>query len=333
MSGARLLVSSGNYVTAQPFGIHDGVDYLHTGSVRDVHTDALHAQLEAGHLVLLPPLGYSLTGEVFNLPAEEVAMRTAIELGADKLILYIDKLPADQDGKAVRQASAQRFEMLAATQSSDALQRTMTHAVQAARQGVARVHLLESAKPDALLEELFTRDGSGTLITAEHWENIRGATIADVGGLIELITPLQENGALTTRSREQLELEIDHFVVSERDGMIIACAALFLDRDRPELRDAPHRDEPGGDPDHTAEIACVATHPQYRGGGRADQLIRFLEARARTAGCHQVRILSTRTGHWFIERGYREIPLDTLPAWRRAHYSHQRNSRIYLKDL
>lgn len=334
MAGARLSVSSGNYVTAQPFGVHEGVDFQHTGSVREVHATAITALLDAGHLVLLPPLGYSLTGDVFNLTVTELASACAVALKADKLVYLVNALPIDNDGKTLRQASAAHLESVYVNKySTDAkgephpdthlpakhendLHGIVPHAIRACRQGVSRVHLLRSDDRNALLCELFTRDGSGTLVTANRWEHIRTATIQDVGGIIELVEPLQANGTLVSRSREQLELDIKHFVVSERDGMIVACAAMYP--------------EPSSE---SVEIACIATHPDYRGEGRADELLNHLEAKASQSGFKHARLLSTRTGHWFVERGYTERQATELPALRQATYNQQRNSKIYHKTL
>lgn len=337
MAGATLAVTSGNFVTAQPFGVHDGVDFQHTGSVREIQHNAIHTLLNAGHLVLLAPLGYSLTGEVFNVTVTEVATAAAIALKADKLVFLVDALPRDAQGSIVRQASASRIEKLyglsaetapAPTGSSGAhpgasqgtgdvqLDQILANAVRACLHGVERIHLLANDDPNALLSELFTRDGSGTLITAERWDHIRPASISDVGGIIELITPLQASGTLVSRSREALELDIDRFVVSERDGTIVSCAAMYLEDDS-----------------STAEIACMATHPDYRGQGRADQLLTHLEEQARSQSYRQARILSTHTGHWFIARGYKEMALNDLPPNRRASYNQARNSKIYQKPL
>ncbi|MFK8079697.1 MAG: amino-acid N-acetyltransferase [Granulosicoccus sp.] len=329
MAGARLSVSSGNYVTAQPFGVHDGVDFQHTGSIREIHSTAITTLLDAGHLVLLPPLGYSLTGDVFNVTVNELAAEVAISLKADKLVFLVDELPVDEEGQMLRQASAPRLEQLQTEQATghlagpelkstgdSELESVIPEAVRACRSGVERVHLLHSGDRNSLLSELFTRDGSGTLVTANRWEHIRPATILDVRGIIELIEPLQANGTLINRSREQLELDIEHFVVSERDGMVVACAAMYPD----ELSAC-------------MEIACIATHPRYRGEGRADQLLSHLEAHARQQGFTATRVLSTRTGHWFVERGYSETAADDLPQPQRASYNRQRNSKIYQKVL
>lgn len=324
MAGARLAVTSGNYVTAQPFGVRDGIDFKHTGSVREVHSEAITAILDAGHMVLLPPLGYSLTGEVFNVTVAEVATECAIALKADKLAFFVDSLPNDEDGKPLRQASSRRIERVLDSQlgkanddsTRNAVNTILKHAIKACHRDVERVHLLESDDPTALIRELFTRDGSGTMITMDRWEHIRPATIADVGGIIELIAPLQTNGTLVTRSREELELDIEHFVVSERDGMVVACAAIY-----PEAETA------------TAEFACIVTHPNYQGEGRADQLLMHLEDRARELNCKTARILSTHTGHWFVARGYSETSPQKLPTVRRVSYNEQRNSKIYSKRL
>ncbi len=332
MAGARLSVSSGNYVTAQPFGVHHGVDFQHTGSIREVHASAITALLDAGHLVLMPPLGYSLTGEVFNVTVNELATACATALQADKLVFLVNGLLRDASGEILRQASAGQLERLQEQRMADRrasvaqeidddnrdddLDNIIPHAIAACRAGVARVHLLMNNDRNALLSELFTRDGSGTMITASRWENVRAATIQDVGGIIELIEPLQANGTMVSRSREQLELDIDHFVVSERDGTVVACAALYPDPSS-----------------NSVEIACIATHPDYRGEGRADQLLSHLEAQAIAQGFDHARLLSTRTGHWFVERGYRETVPDELPEARRASYNRQRNSKVYQKRL
>jgi amino-acid N-acetyltransferase len=323
MAGARLAITSGNYVTAQPFGVHAGVDFQHTGSVREVHISAINALLDAGHLVMLPPVGYSLTGEVFNVTMTEVATKCAIALRADKLIFFVDSLPIDENDKPLKQASTARVQRMLdnasipeTSESVADLSEVLQSAVDACQMGIERVHLLESNDPSALLRELFTRDGSGTMITTDRWEHIRPATIADVGGIIELIAPLQANGTLVSRSREELEIDIEHFVVSERDGMVVACAAIYLEEES-----------------STAEIACIATHPDYQGEGRADQLLTHLEHNARSLNYPNARILSTHTGHWFVARGYSQTSPQDLPPSRRVSYNEQRNSKVYMKNL
>ncbi len=314
MSGSRIRVASGNFMVARPLGVRDGIDFQHTGEVRRVEVEAIRQQLTDENCVLLSPLGYSPTGEVFNLSAEEVATSTAIALKADKLILLNDahaedSLPSEIDLRELEQfASAHPL--------SPEFRLHLDNARKAILAGVGRCHVVDAQTDGSLLMELFTRDGSGLLISAGTYEGLRPATINDVGGILTLIRPLEEQGALVRRSREQLELEINHFAVIERDGVIIACAALY-----------PFPAERMG------EIACVAVHPDYRGEGRGDSLLEFLEDRARENGLDRLFVLSTQTMHWFQERGYLPGDLDALPVKRAALYNFQRRSKIFVKPI
>lgn len=318
MSGAHLSVASGNFITAQPHGVHEGTDYGHTGIIRQVHKNAIRRQIEHGQLVLLSPLGYSLTGEVFNIAAEDVAMRTAVALKAEKLI-YIDEELITPDGQPVRESTPQLMEQLINSLAEDhPAAGAAKKAIHACKSGVQRAHLLPLTDSCALLKELFTLDGTGTMISADSYDAIRQADIRDVNGIIELIRPLEKNGTLVERPREQIELEIAHFYVAERDGRVIACAAL-LPADT--SANAP------------AEIACVVTHPDYRNTGRAENLLQHVEASAKAAGISSVFVLTTRTDHWFIEQGYEKGSLDCVPDSRLNSLDRQRNSRILTKTL
>ncbi|HEY9199848.1 MAG TPA: amino-acid N-acetyltransferase, partial [Gammaproteobacteria bacterium] len=290
----------------------------HTGQVRRIDGAAIRQQLEDQRIVLLSPLGYSPTGEIFNLSAEEVAMHAAIELRADKLILLHDGPGLAQGRKPVRQLSPNDAERLLAGRRnlSEDLARQLSSVTQAAKRGVRRAHLVARAIDGALLQELFTRDGVGTLITTDVYEGLRTAGIDDVGGILELIEPLEAEGMLVRRSRERLEMEIDHFQVVERDGMIIACAALY-----------PYPDEAVG------ELACLAVHPDYRGEGRGDNLLAALEHRAQAKGVRRLFVLTTHTAHWFRERGFAPASVDDLPVKRRGLYNYQRKSKVFIKTL
>jgi len=318
MSGARIEVDSGNFVTARPLGVIDGVDYLHTGEVRRINAGAMRRRLDDGAMVLVPPLGYSPTGEVFNLNAADVAAEAAIALGADKLIFLTDEKLLDGRRRPVSSLLPAEAEALLARRKrlGEQMRRVLRNAVRAARNGVGRTHILPRRQEGVLLRELFTRDGCGTLVSMERWERIRQATIDDVGGILELITPLEEAGVLVRRSRERIETEIDHFTVIERDGTIVACAALYP---FPEAR--------------MAELACLAVHPDYRNQGRGDQLLEEMERRARELGVEALFVLTTRTAHWFRERGFQPAELGRLPGRRRDLYNWQRNSRLFLKPL
>ncbi|WP_440467633.1 amino-acid N-acetyltransferase [Pseudomonas sp. YH-1] len=317
MQGSRMRVTSGNFVTARPIGVVDGIDYHHTGEVRRIDRKGINRQLDERSIVLLSPLGYSPTGEIFNLACEDVAMRAAIDLGADKLILYgAERGLMDDAGKLVRELRPQQvpahLERLGASYQGELLDA----AAQACRAGVRRSHIVSYTEDGSLLSELFTRTGNGTLVAQEQFEQLREAGIEDVGGLLELIRPLEEQGILVRRSREVLEREIEQFSIVEREGLIIACAALY-----------PIADSDSG------ELACLAVNPEYRHGGRGDDLLERIEQRARNLGLKTLYVLTTRTAHWFRERGFQPSSVDRLPAARASLYNYQRNSQVFEKSL
>ena len=319
MHGARLRVVSGNLITARPLGVRDGVDFGFTGEVRRIDDRAIRLWLDQDAIVLLSPLGYSPTGEIFNLSAEEVATATAMALRADKL-LVLSESPAlcHPDGRPIRELSPSDAERLLAEPAAlpEETVRHLRQALRACRAGVRRAHLLERRVDGALLLELFTRDGVGTLIASDIYEGLRPAAIDDVGGILELIRPLEEDGTLVRRSRERLEMEIERFVLLERDGAIIGCAALY-----------PLPEEGVG------ELACVAVHPSYRNSGRADTLLRHIERRAREQRLQRLFVLTTRAAHWFRERGFEPAEVANLPVQKQTLYNWQRRSKVFIKTL
>ncbi len=318
MAGAALKVICGNFVTAQPYGVHNGVDYCQTGNVRNVNAAAIEEQLQQNALVLISPIGYSPTGEIFNLRAEDVATEVAMALKADKLIFIMESNGVlDSDGKLLQQLNlpqAQQWQQ--SHHGDDETQLHLNNAAQACRGGVKRAHLISRNIDGALLLELYTRDGVGTLVTADNYEDLRHASIDDIGGIMELIEPLEQQGVLVKRSRELLELDINKFTVIERDGMIIACAALFT---YPE--------------EAVAELACLAVHPDYQQQGRGDDLLQHIEWQSRKQHIEKLFTLTTQTMHWFIERGFAETDFDTLPVDRQQMYNFQRKSKILSKAL
>ncbi len=320
MQGARLRVVSGNLITARPLGVRDGVDYGFTGEVRRVDDRAMRLWLDQDAIVLLSPLGYSPTGEIFNVSAEDVATAAAMALRADKLLVLSESatLCDTTTGRPIRELSPSDAQHLLA-ERRDLPEETTRHlqqALRACQAGVRRVHLLSRQVNGALLLELFTRDGVGTLITADIYEGLRPAAIDDIGGLLELIRPLEEDGTLVRRSRERLEMEIDRFSLLERDGTIIGCSALY-----------PFPEERLG------ELACVAVHPGYRNSGRADALLRFIERQARNQGLNRLFVLTTRTAHWFRERGFEPAEVADLPVRKQMMYNWQRRSKVFIKTL
>ncbi|MEJ2612516.1 MAG: amino-acid N-acetyltransferase [Candidatus Thiodiazotropha sp.] len=319
MAGVRIRAASGNFVTAKPIGVKDGIDYCHTGIVRRVDASGLEQRLESGAIAIVPPLGYSPTGEVFNLIAADVAASVAIALGADKLICLVEaKGLTDSRKRLITNILPREVDALLTRrkQLPEDLTQHLKAAVTACRSGVKRSHLIDRQLDGALLKELFTTDGIGTLITAEPYEETRTAHIDDVIGLLNLIEPLEQKGILVRRSRELIETEIDCFTLMERDGMVIACAALY-----------PYPQE------SMAELACVVVHPDYRGSDRGDRLLNHIEQVARQQGIKQLFILTTQSAHWFRERGFSQGELTDLPMLKRQFYNYQRNSKVFLKRL
>lgn len=322
MSGASLRVVSGNFITAQPYGIRNGIDYCQTGNVRKVDADGIDNQLDQNNVVLMSPVGYSTTGETFNLRAEDVATETAIALKADKLIFIMETNGVISKNKSLLQQlnlpQAERWQKTHGDRSQEShdTQSHLSNAAQACRGGVKRAHLISRNIDGALLLELYTRDGVGTLVTADNYEGLRTATIDDIGGIMELIIPLEQQGVLVKRSREQLELDIKCFTVIERDGMIISCAALFI---FPEEK--------------SAELACLAVNSDYQAHGRGNELMQHIEWQARKQHIEHMFTLTTQTVHWFLERGFEEISADKLPIKKQLLYNYQRKSKILHKTL
>ena len=315
MHGAKIRVCSGNFVVAKPIGVRDGIDFEHTGCVRRIDHIGIHKQLTDGSIVLLSPLGYSPTGEVFNLSLDDLATQAAIQLQADKLIVFsnLDGLQDDKD-QLLRSCEYNTIDTLLKTCNDPDTIGLLQTIRTAGQQGINRCHCVSFIDDGALLQELFTRDGAGTLISQQHYEQLRTASINDVGGIIELIEPLEIQGTLVKRSRERLENEINQFTVIERDGMVVACAALYPDK-------------------HSGEVACVATHPDYQGGNRAERLLSAIETQAKAKALKQLFVLTTVTAHWFLEQGFKAASIDSLPAQKKQLYNFQRNSKIFVKSL
>jgi amino-acid N-acetyltransferase len=319
MAGVRIPVASGNFVTAKPLGVLDGVDYRHTGAVRRVDRESLVKRLDDGAVALMPPIGYSPSGEVFNLSAADVARSAAIALKADKLIFLCEQIGfPDEQGHLVTNLLSGEVESLLAQRPDlpEDLAQALRAGADACIHGVNRVHLIDRRRDGALLRELYTRDGSGTLITGQPYEGLRPARIEDVPGILKLLAPLEERGILVRRSRERLETEVDRFRLMERDGLVIACGALYA-----------YPAESMG------ELACLAVHSDYRGRRRGEKLLEHMEALARAQGLARLFVLTTQTSQWFQERGFVPAPLDALPMEKQALYNWRRSSLVFVKEL
>lgn len=322
LQGAHINVVSGNFVIAQPLGVDDGVDYCHSGKIRRIDEEAIHRQLDSNAIVLIGPVAVSVTGESFNLTSEEVATQLAIKLKAQKIIGFCSfQGVVDEEGHIVsellpNQAEDKIRELQTEGDYHSGTVRFLRGAVKACRRGVERSHLLSYQSDGALIQELFSRDGIGTQIVMESAEKVRRANINDIGGILELIRPLEQQGILVRRSREQLEIEIDQFTIIERDNMTIACAALY-----------PYPSEKIG------EMACVVVHPDYRSSCRGEVLLQRISAHAKQLGLEKLFVLTTRSIHWFQEKGFEPAEIDKLPIEKQALYNYQRRSKILILDL
>lgn len=316
MQGASIQTGSGNFITAKPLGVRDGVDFGLTGEIRKVRADAISTRLDSGDIVVIPPLGYSSTGEVFNLMTEEVASAVATALQADKLLFFNNEMikiaDTRDEGKAI--TSAEAGELAAKHVDEVILSTVLQESAMACKNGVSRVHVIPKQTDGAVLAELFTRDGFGLMITNEAYDRIEQATIDDIPSLLQLIRPLEQQGVLVRRSRELLEMEIEQFSLMKRDNTVIGCAALY-----------PYAD------DNMGELGCVAISSEYRKNGLADVLLQHIEFQARAQGFTALFCLTTHTSHWFMERGFEPAELSDLPAKKQAFYNYGRSSKPYIK--
>ncbi len=328
MAGATVRVMSGNFITARPVGIVDGVDFQHSGLVRKVDTAGIMRTLDMGAMVLLSPFGFSPTGEAFNLTMEEVATSVATDLQADKLIFLTEiagialdpALPLNDDNPIDTELPLAAAEKMLATLPSAQLPTDtafyLQHCVKACKGGVERSHILPFALDGALLLEIYVHDGIGTMVVDEKLESLREATPDDVGGVLQLIEPFERDGTLVKRDRTEIERDITNYSIIEHDGVIFGCAALYA---YPEAR--------------TAEMAALTISPQVQGQGDGERILKRIEQRAKAAGLDSIFVLTTRTMHWFIKRGFAQVDPDWLPEARKRKYNWDRKSQVLVKKI
>lgn len=322
MQGAQINLVSGNFVIAQPLGVDNGVDFCLSGKVRRIDVQGLKRQLDNHCIVLMGPIAASVTGESFNLTAEEIATQVAIKLKADKMIGFSSQNGIlDRNGDVIAELmpnDAQNIMNKLAEQGSACIgtMAFLKASIDACRNGVPRCHLVSYLEDGALLQELFSREGIGTQIVTESAERLRCASIADIGGVLNLIRPLEEQGILVRRSREQLEIEIEQFMLIERDGLVIGCAALY-----------PFEE------DNAGEFACLVVHPDYRDADRGSLLLKNIINQARNRGYSRLFALTTRSIHWFLEHGFVIEDVEALPQKKKQLYNYQRRSKILALDL
>ena len=323
MANATVRVVSGNFLTARPVGIVDGVDFIHSGLVRRVDSATIRRAIDIGALVLLSPFGFSPTGEAFNLRMEEVA--TAIALQADKLLFMTetagiredpDNLESEIDTELALADARRLIGTLPAPIAPSDLGFYLQHCVKACEGGVERSHILPFAVDGAILQEIFTHDGIGTMVVDEKLERLREATADDVGGILQLIEPFERDGTLVRRERTEIERDIANYTVISHDGVIFGCAALYA---YPESR--------------TGEMAALTVSPAVQGEGDGERILKRVEQRAKAQGLDSIFVLTTRTMHWFIKRGFAPVDPDWLPEARKRKYNWDRRSQVLVKKL
>ncbi len=325
MAGATVRVMSGNFITARPVGVIDGKDFLHSGLVRKVDAVGIASALDMGALVLLSPFGFSPTGEAFNLSMEDVATSCAIALQAEKLLLLtefdgVHQDPLDTstpiDTELPLKQARQTLIDLPKNENAPDLAFYLKHCIRACEGGVERSHILPFAEDGAILQEIYTHDGIGTMVVDEKLESLREATMDDVSAILALIEPFEQDGTMVKRDRNEIERDAGNYTIIEHDGVIFGCAALY-----------PYPEERAG------EMAALTVSPHSQAQGDGERLLKRIEQRARAMGLKQIFVLTTRTMHWFIKRGFTEANTEALPPARRNQYNWDRRSKVLVKKL
>ena len=318
MEGSNIRVSSGNFIFARPVGVIDGVDTLYAGETRKIDVEAISDRLQNEEIVLLSPMGFSSTGEMFLLKKEDVAVNAAIGLSADKLIFLTDPLHfEDRHFQQIREIYAEHAKAIIdnGTLSTSSIL-ILESAVTACKAGVERVHIVNQADSEALITELFTHKGMGILVTKSSIESVRRAKPSDADIILELIKPLQETQILTIRTREEVECAILDFIVLEHDNTVVGCAALHVFVE-----------------EKIGELACLAVHQSYRDAGGGKKLLKKIEKICQEKRIPEIFALTTQSSHWFIQHGFSEKRVSELPPKRQAMYNKGRNSKTLSKKI
>ena len=318
MAHSSMRVISGNFITARPMGVLEGVDLQHTGLVRKIDVNAITHSLSNNAIVLLSTLGFSPTGEAFNLTLEDVATSAARALKADKLI-FVSKVEGvfDAHGTLLEELELDTArELLDGGTLDENTKDYLECCILAIQAGVERAHIVPLHLDGGVMLELFSHDGVGTMVSEENLESLRQATLDDASSIKALIEPLEDNGTLVRRGRDRIERDIERFVVLEHDGILWGCAAIY-----------PYTEE------SVAELACLVVHPSWQGTGDGERLLKKIEQEARKQGCKRLFVLTTQTSHFFQKRGFAPVDIDKLPTERKRMYDRTRNSHVLIKNL
>jgi amino-acid N-acetyltransferase len=331
LSADRVDAVIGNFVRARGMGVINGVDMEHTGMVDRILTDSIERILGLGMAPILPCIGWSPSGKPYNVPSDEIALRTSIALGAAKLFIISDtggipkdsyripgSMPLSESGGILRMTPHEAESFLKLNQEENTEDRRLEElrlAVNASKAGVERVHIIDGREEGAVLQELFSNLGAGIMVYADEYEAIRPLKNADIPGVLRLIEPLVQQGILLRRTPEQILERKDDYAVCEIDGSIHACGALH------------------NWGDGQGEIAALATDPLYAHLGLGKRIVHYFIHRGAEQKLNRVFVLTTRTHDWFEYLGFRECGIDSLPEGRRKKYDQNRKSKAFALEI
>jgi amino-acid N-acetyltransferase len=322
----------GNFIRARGMGVIHGVDFQNSGRIEKILTEPLQQILNQGMIPIFPCIGWNAAGKPYNLSSDEIAMAVAEALHAEKLFFVTNSdgfmetrfvlppgLVKNSDGRVARLSleEAQAVLDLNAGNADPDLS-YLDMALTACRRGTERAHIVDGRMEGAILREIFSNLGVGTMVYGREYEAIRPMNADDIGDVLRLMQPLMAEGVLIKRTEDDLLARQADFVVYSIDDVVHACGALH--------------DYGEGQ----AEIAAIATNPVYSHLSMGRKILSFLIEKAAKMGMTRVFVLTTQTLDWFERAGFVETGLESLPAKRRQTYNHARKSRIFaleLKDL
>jgi len=322
----------GNFIRARGIGVVDGIDFQNSGLVEKILVEPLQQLLDQGMIPIFPCIGWNAAGKPYNISSDEIAVKVAEALQAEKLFFVTDsdgfmdtrfKLPPglvkNSDGRVARLSLEEAQEVLTLNaDSKDSDLKYLELALTACRNGTERAHVVDGRMEGAILREIFSNLGIGTMVYGNDYESIRPMRGEDISAVLRLMQPLMQQGILVERDEDDLMASLGDFVVYSIDDVVHACGALH-----------DHGESQG-------EIAAIATNPVYGHLSMGRKILSYLVEKATRSGMTRVFALTTRTLDWFEQVGFVEADLASLPARKRATYDHARKSRIFaleLKDL
>jgi amino-acid N-acetyltransferase len=335
LSASRVDAVTGNFVRARGRGVVDGVDMEHTGTADKIFVRALGRILDLGMVPILPCIGWSPAGKPYNVSSDEIAVSAASALNAAKLFIVTagDNLTKEcltlpshirltSGGRIIRLTPQEAEEILLLNKNDEEANAVKNKclsmlrlALSASASGVERVHIIDGLEEGAILNELFTSLGAGTMLYADEYESIRGIHSSDITDILQLMEPLVRQDILIRRSAEDVQKKKDDYAVYVMDGSIHACGALH--------------DLGGGE----AELAALAADKAYSSMNIGRRIVHYLIDKARGMGMRRVLVFTTKTQDWFELLGFREAGVDSLPSLRRENYNYKRMSKIFALDL